>query len=113
MVDVNISKEMLRSMHNDMVDSSNIASSAIALAANRSADLNIPVQITLITLKILIEINIARDIKRRKLPEAAVAIAKLMGIEPPKVAEVALNEVEKLIRAWIDQAKFEEVEIGQ
>lgn len=112
---VKIPKELLRAMHNDMVDSANIASSALALAANRSADLNISVQITLLTLKILIEINIERDMKRHMLPKEAMEIAKLLGLDLPKeseLAEVAIKEMEKLIRGWVDQAKFKEVEVG-
>ena len=110
MVDV-IPEKLLRAMHEDMVDSANIASSALALAANRSADLNIPVQITLLTLKVLIEINIERNMKDRELPKEVMEIARRLGIDPPKTTKVATKEMEKLIRAWVEQARFKEVEI--
>ena len=107
-----IPEKLLRAMHEDMVDSANIASSALALAANRSSELEIPVQITLLTLKVLIEINIERNMKQQELPKEVVEIAELLGIDPPKATKVAFKEMEKLIRAWIDQARFKEVEVG-
>ncbi len=107
-----ISEETLRAMHNDMVDCSNIASSALALAANRSMDLKIPVQITLLTLKVLIEINIERDVKRKTLPKPALELCEAIGLDLEKASAIAHSELEKLIRAWIKTAKFKEITIS-
>jgi len=107
-----IPEEILREMHNDMVDCANIASSAMTLAAERSQELQIPVQITLITLKVLIEINIKKSMDERTLPEPARELCSAIGLDEGKASVIAHEELERLIRAWMAQAKYREATVG-
>ena len=99
-------------MHEDMVDCANIASSAMTLAAERSNDLKIPVQITLLTLKVLIEINIKKSMEERAMPAAAQELCRALNLDEGDASVIAHEELERLIRAWMAQAQYKEKSVG-
>lgn len=106
-----VSNKILEEMHNDMVDCAAISSSALQLAAERSMDLKIPVQITLTTLKILIEINLEKSASEHQLPPKAQELCDILGVNIGDASTFAHEELEKLIRAWMSNAKYREATI--
>lgn len=106
-----IPEGILREMHNDMVDCATIASSAMTLAAQRSADLKIPVQITLTTLKVLIEINLERSMNDKVLPDKAHKLCEELNLDVSTASMIAHQELERLVRAWMAQAKYRDANI--
>lgn len=103
-----VSDKILEEMHNDMVDATNIAAAAITLAVQRSMDLRLPVQITLTTLKILVELNLQRSKEEHRLPKGARKLCVELGVEPDEASAFAHDELEKLIREWVSSAKLRE-----
>jgi len=86
-----------------MADCGTIASSAITLAVERSLDLGVPMDVTLVMLKVLCERNLQASIEAEPPPHIN-QLAKLLNVDPVATKREAIKEMEKMANEMITKA---------
>ncbi len=105
-----MASKLARKMVEDLHDCAAIASSAIALAAERSADLRIPAPIVLMMLERLCKINIEAHMKR-PMPREIAEVANIVGIDVDAIQREGKAQVERIIDDFFKAHKLEQVEV--